>query len=329
MSANTITVLLTGANGFIGSHVTKRLASSPSFQVVAIVRRTDNDEAARKLKERGAFLVEGDFYDAGVLDRVFAQFPVSRVIHLAAICGEGKGKKEDYFNINVKGTEALLEASLKKEVKRFIYCSSVGVFGTIPAQVPGTLRTPLNGDTFYHQSKILAEEKVRDFMRRGLDAYIVRPTITYGEGDHGFSFKLVNLIRKRMPLLPHCRNVIHILDVEKLADIFAKLITTEQAFDQRIFIAADREPIRLRELADFICSHYFGKNYQPAFEIPKRLYDGMLYMAELLGSRKLRTSLQLISSSWYYNVAETSDCLDLQLADTRTRFKAFLETIPS
>jgi dihydroflavonol-4-reductase len=328
VSTNPITVLITGGNGFIGSHVINRLASSPSFQVVAIVRKTNDDEAVRKLKERGVLLVEGDFYNASVLDRVFAQFPVSRVIHLAAICGEGKGKEEDYLKINVRGTEALLDASLKKEVKRFIYCSSVGVFGTIPSQLPGTLRTPLSGDSFYHQSKILAEEKVQDFMRRGLDAYIVRPTITYGEGDHGFSFKLVNLILKRIPLVPHCGNLIHLLDVEKLAEIFAKLITTDQELDQRIFIVADRAPIQLEELADLICSHYFGKAYQPAFRIPKHLYDGMSYLAKLFGSRKLKTSLQLISSSWYYDVAETSDCLGISMSDTKTRFKAFLETTP-
>jgi nucleoside-diphosphate-sugar epimerase len=319
-------ILLTGATGFIGSHVAERLLHDQSFRVVAIVRKKRDHKNMEDLQRKGILLVEGTFYDKTFLETVFLDYPVKYVVHLAAIRGEGSGAKEDYHEVNVLGTEALLEASLRNGVKRFVFCSSVGVFGTIPQTLPGNLRSPLNGDNLYHQSKILAEEKVRDFMHRGLDAYIVRPSITYGKGDNGFPLKLVRLVRKRFLPLAREGSLIHLLDVEKLADVFAKLLVTDD-LKQRVLIVADKEPILLRELSDLIYIYYNGKKYLPLFTPPAFFLAVLLSVLRTCGSKKWLTSLRLLSQSWYYDTKELASLPDLTLSDTKTEFVKFLKTL--
>jgi len=108
------------------------------------------------------------------------------VIHVAAIRGGGGASSGEFQEVNVNGTERLLRAAYERNVQKFIFCSSVGVHGTIPVTVPAAIETALHGDSQYHQSKIASEAAVQDFIRKGLNAYIVRPTITYGPGDDGF-----------------------------------------------------------------------------------------------------------------------------------------------
>jgi nucleoside-diphosphate-sugar epimerase len=319
-------ILLTGATGFIGSHVANKLLEDPSFQIVAIVRKKSAYKNTEELQSKGVFLVEGAFYDKTFLETIFHDHPIKHVIHLAAIRGEGSGVKEDYHKINVLGTEVLLEASLRNGVKRFVFCSSVGVFGTIPRTLPANLISPLNGDNLYHLSKILAEEKVRDFMHRGLDTCIVRPSITYGERDNGFPLKLVELIRKRFLPLTHKRNLIHLLDVKQLADVFTKLLIADD-LNQRTLIVADKEPILLRELADLVYSHYCGKKYLAPFTLPEFFLTVLLFILKTCGSKKWLTRFLLIFQSWHYDTKELASLSGFTLSDTKTEFVKFLKTL--
>ena len=213
-------VLITGATGFIGSHLTEKLLLKPQYHIVTIVRKKRNYKNVIDLENKGVTIVEGDFYDKNLVEKTFRDFPIQHVIHIAALRGGGIGQSEDYYKVNVFGTEVLLEASLKNQIKKFIFCSSVGVFGTIPSELPGNLNTGFNGDNEYHKSKILAEAKVQEFISKGLDSYIVRPTITYGKGDDGFPSILIQMVRNKNLLLSNKDNKIHLLDVNKLADIF-------------------------------------------------------------------------------------------------------------
>jgi nucleoside-diphosphate-sugar epimerase len=319
-------ILLTGATGFIGSHVANKLLEDQSFQIVAIVRTTKARGNIESLAAKGAIVVEGTFYDKALLETVFRDYPVKYVIHLAAIRGEGSGTKEDYHKVNVLGTEVLLEASLRNGVNRFIFCSSIGVFGAIPRTLPGNLMSPLNGDNLYHLSKMLAEEKVRDFMHRGLDTCIVRPSITYGEGDDGFPLKLVELIRKRFLPLTRKSSLIHLLDVKKLVDVFTRLLIVDD-LNQRILIVADKEPILLRELADLVYSHYYGKKYLVPFTLPEFFLTALLFILKTCGSKKWLTRLRLISQSWYYDTKELASLSGFTLSDTKTEFVKFLKTL--
>ena len=312
-------LLITGATGFIGSHVIEKLLSDRLYRIVAIVRKNKNYKNVEELKHKGVILVEGSFYDNNLLEMIFEKFPVQNVIHIAALRGGGVGTKEDFYEVNVRGTEVLLAASLKNQVKKFIFCSSVGVFGTIPKEVPANLKTELNGDNAYHNSKILAEEKVREFINRGLNAYIIRPTITYGTGDQGFPKTLVELVKKRVFLLPFKDIKIHLLDVTSLAELVSQMVKYD-SLNQRVFIAADEAPIPLKELVNSIHFHYYRTNYPPILKLPNSIFKVLSLAFQLSRNEKWLTRILLVSKSWHYDISETINTFQFIPAQTKDSF---------
>src|SRR4030042_2179302 len=297
-------VLITGATGFIGSHVVEKLLLDNRYHVVAIVRKIRNYKNVLTLKDKGAILIEGNFYKNTLLDYVFENFSIKYVIHIAALRGLGAGTEEDYYRINVIGTEMLLERSLKNHVEKFIFCSSVGVYGTIPSELPATLTTSFYGDNDYHRSKILAERKVQEFIDMGLIAFVVRPTITYGSRDNGFASMLVKLVRRRMLLLPFHRNKIHLLDVDKLAEVFLRILAIDK-ISQRIFIVADEVAVSCQEIVDTIYSFYYQTTYPPFLKLPNFAFDFLAKFFDLMRSEKWLLRVLLISKSWYYDISST------------------------
>lgn len=308
-------VLITGATGFIGSHVTERFLRDKSYRIVAVVRRTKNYKNVDQLRNNGAILEKGDFWDKELLDNLFQKFPIHSVIHIAALRGGGAGKSIDYFRVNVQGTETLLEASLKNKVKKFVFCSSVGVFGTIPMEVPASPNTSLNADSVYHRSKLLAEVRVNRFIRMGLNAYTVRPTITYGPGDEGFPRKLVELVKRRLLILPSKLIKIHLLDVMSFAEL-VKLIIESPELNERCFIAADNAPICISELADLIHFHYRGKSYPRFLKMPAPVFRLMASAARLDRSGRWLPRILLTSQNWYYDISKTVSAFNFVPAKT-------------
>ena len=206
--------------------------------------------------------------------------------------------------------EVLLEASFKNQVKKFIFCSSVGVYGTIPKELPANIMTELNGDNEYHKSKILAEKKVQEFINRGLDAYIARPTITYGIGDNGFPSILITLARKRMLLQPFKDVKIHLLDVNNLAGLFSKIVQTNN-LTPRVFIAADERPITLKELVNLIHCHYNKSKYPSFLKLPTSIFKILSLFFKLSRNEKWLTRILLVSKSWHYDIDETMNAFSM------------------
>ena len=179
-------ILFTGATGFIGSYTAYALKEAFQCEIIAPVRKINGYKNTNVLSEKGIILKVGNFYEKDFINSIFQNNKIDYVIHLASLRGAGKGTWEDYLKINVKGTEYLLDSAYQNGIKRFIYCSSVGVWGTIPKKIPPDESTPYVGDSFYHKSKIESEKIVNNYIAKGLDAIMIRPTITYGMGDDGF-----------------------------------------------------------------------------------------------------------------------------------------------
>lgn len=312
-------MLITGATGFIGSHVARRLAMDATLRVVAIVRKEQNYKNTALLQEHGIHLIEGQFYDAEQMAAVFDAHAIDHIIHIAAMRGGGAGSDQEYQQVNIRGTEILLNLAQQHEVKRFIYCSSVGVFGSIPVRVPATLDTPLQADGAYHASKLASEQLVLQAVKEGLDGYIVRPTITYGPGDDGFPQTLVKLVQKRMLLVPFRDVKIHLADVAKVADMFYRLVTGP-AISHRIFIAADEKPITLKEIANLIYRHFYGKDYPGFLRMPDLVYRSARVFFSAIHNDMWLTRIRLISESWYYDIRPAIDYLNFEPANTSTRF---------
>ncbi len=164
-------VLLTGITGFIASHLAERLLAE-GVPVRGTARRP---EAAAWLAAKGVEVVQADLLDAGSLRRAAAG--CRAVVHAAAWTGGVELSDAAGMRANIQGTANVLAAAGAARVERFIYISSVAVYGVNRAPlVDESMPTPVVGQA-YPDSKIAAEKLVR---ASTVPWVIVRPASTYG-----------------------------------------------------------------------------------------------------------------------------------------------------
>ena len=297
-------VLVTGATGFIGFHTACKLAEDPGLEVICIVRHGTDRTKIQAFKARNIAVWRGNFYDTLTLAELFDADPIQCVVHLAAIRGGGRATPLDYERVNVHGTEELLRASLHNKVERFIFCSSVGVHGTIPKNLPVRSDTAYNGDNRYHLSKVRSERIISRYADQGLQACIVRPTITYGANDDGFPTTLVRMVRNRRLVMSKSPVKIHLLYVGSLADVLHALVR-RPSFSKGTYILADREPVLLSDLANKIYEHYYGRSYPSYYTFDKSVFKAVELFFKMIKNEKWLARIQLISKSWYYDIGDT------------------------
>ena len=312
-------ILLTGSTGFMGKNVLSALLDS-NFKVIAPVRAQSWEKANNS--DKNLFSVKGDFWQDSIFES-YKEFDPEIIIHLAALRGEGLGNFDEYHKVNIAGTEKLVNYALESDIKLFIYCSTVGVYGTIPATLPADLDTTLSPDNSYHLSKYKAEKIVTEKLKDKIPVTILRPTITYGPGDNGFLVQLVNLVKhKKFPLIRRPVNI-HLLNIESFTSLILQLVTNRITVNRRL-IVADRSPVLLSDLVNVIYNHYYSANYPGYLKIPGIFYDLMKASAVLFKMSKLETSLRLVSESWYYNSATLQEVFPIEFTDTLQNIRFYL-----
>jgi dihydroflavonol-4-reductase len=175
-----MTILVTGATGFVGSHVARQLVASGE-NVRVLVRATSN---VRLLEGIAAERVEGDLRDAGSIDR--AMRGVRRVFHVAADYRLWTRHPEELYENNVEGTRRLIELAQRARVERIVYTSTVATIavprhGALPNEQTQAGLVEMIGH--YKRSKFLAEQVALDAAKAGAPVVIVNPTAPVGPGD--------------------------------------------------------------------------------------------------------------------------------------------------
>src|SRR5271154_2754726 len=172
--------LVTGATGFVGSHVARQLVAAGDT-VRVLVRRSSN---LALLENLGAERVEGDLRDGASLER--AMQGVRRVYHVAADYRLWTPKPAEIYESNVEGTRRLLDAAQRAGVERIVYTSTVATIavprhGALPNEATQATLDEMIGH--YKRSKFLAEQVAIDAARAGAPVVIVNPTAPVGPGD--------------------------------------------------------------------------------------------------------------------------------------------------
>lgn len=171
--------LVTGATGFVGSHVAGRVLSAG--QSLRVLTRRGSD--ARALRGLEAERVEGDLRDAASLERALTG--VNRVFHVAADYRLWSRNPAEIYESNVTGTRNLLEAAKRAGVEQFIYTSTVATIAVdrpaLPNEATDSKLDEMVGH--YKRSKWLAEKEALKAAKDGLPVVIVMPTTPVGPGD--------------------------------------------------------------------------------------------------------------------------------------------------
>jgi dTDP-glucose 4,6-dehydratase len=177
-------VLVTGADGFIGSHLVEELVTS-GYKVTAFVQYNSFnswgwlDNCKPELKEKFT-VVAGDIRDPHGVKNAMAE--CDAVAHLAALIAIpfSYNSPDSYVDTNIKGTLNVLQAARELSIKRIIHTSTSEVYGTAKI-VPITEEHPLQGQSPYSATKIAADQLAYSFFKSfGLPVVTLRPFNTYG-----------------------------------------------------------------------------------------------------------------------------------------------------
>ncbi len=171
---------VTGATGFVGSHVARALAEHGA-DVRLLVRPNSNTKNIADLK---ADLVIGDLRDPVSLEKGIAGCDV--IFHVAADYRLWVRDPDEMYRANVEGTQSILEAARKNGVRRIVYTSSVATMGFTSNGQPADENSPVSLDKMighYKRSKFMAEQLAMEAGRSGMDVVVVNPTTPVGEQD--------------------------------------------------------------------------------------------------------------------------------------------------
>lgn len=204
---------VTGANGFLGQALRKRMVAErgvePRFYVRRSPQTTDD-------------VIVPDLCQAGDRRWVEALKGVDTLIHLAAALPWTSRNKTLIRKINVEGTVALAEAAIEAGVKRFVFVSTLGVHGVSSKNGPFSPQSPIAPSGFYATTKYEAETALRCTCNAAeMELVILRPPVVYGAGVGGKIGALVKLTGRGalLPIGHIAGNHRQMIAVDNLADV--------------------------------------------------------------------------------------------------------------
>jgi dihydroflavonol-4-reductase len=210
-----MTALVTGATGFVGSAVARKLLEAG--ETVRVLARPGSDR--RNIVDLKVEVIEGDLRDRASLERALRG--CSALFHVAADYRLWVPRPDEIYQANVEGSRNIVLAAAEAGVARIVYTSSVAVLGLIPGGTPADEATPVTvADMIghYKRSKFLAEEEIRRLVREeGLPVVIVNPSTPIGPRDikpTPTGRMIVDAAAGRMPAYVDTGlNVVHVDDV--------------------------------------------------------------------------------------------------------------------
>lgn len=266
-------VFVTGGTGFIGSHLVEALIEKGiKVRVFARDRKKSKD-----LFRENVEIVEGDLLDSTSIERGVKGVDI--VFHLASVINVGNVSDDYYYKVNVEGTKNLLKASLKENVKKFIFSSSVNVYPPISKEKL-TEDSPCAPDEILGKAKLEAEKIIKNFCENsGLNFVNLRISRVYGPRDLSL-LKLFKQINSGLFfMIGNGNGLIQPIFVKDVVE--ALMLSAEKdEIKNEIIIIAGSEILTKREFCNEIAM-VLGRHI-PSFYIPVFLAIPPIYLSEKL-----------------------------------------------
>jgi nucleoside-diphosphate-sugar epimerase len=298
-------ILITGANGFVGSRLCRRFLDQ-KYRVIAGVRQSADLKLLRDLEVeyRHGDVTQPDSLSEMVLG-------VDFIVHNAGIV---KAKKQDtYFAVNERGTRNLLEAVVRHnpEIKKVIMISSVAAAGPSAEGRPLKETDPPHPITTYGRSKLAGEQVALSFADR-LNVVAVRPPGIYGPGDKEIFALFKAIYRHVRPLIGNLKRRLQLVHVDDLTLGVSKALEAETVSGSVFFIAEDRS-YSITEMMTLL-ENGCGKKGIPLV-IPTPLFRLIAAVSEfsfrLVGATPMltREKTRELNASWEMDITSARDAL--------------------
>ncbi|MFI5322229.1 MAG: SDR family oxidoreductase [Thermodesulfobacteriota bacterium] len=234
--------LVTGATGFLGSHIARKLAGRGD-RVRILLRKTSNTINIDKID---AERVYGDVTDIDSIRK--AMDGCDTLYHTAGIVSFKQADYKKMDDINVKGTNIVFTAAMEAGVKKAVYTSSVAAIGLKPGKEPADEETPFDPastDIQYIKSKYYGEQEALKFVGKGLPLVIVNPSLVIGAGDVYVSTSGIILWYCKRKLPGYTDGGINLVDAEDVAQ--GHLLAAERGRIGERYILSNRN-ITIKDL---------------------------------------------------------------------------------
>ena len=257
--------VVTGGAGFIGSHITKKLVEREYIVTVIDNMNTGKEKNLESVIDKINF-VKGDILDTELLESITKD--VDGVFHQAALASvqDSFDEPDEYHNVNVNGTENILELS-KKYGFKVVYASSSSVYGN-PIRIPIKESDEKNPINPYAETKLKKEGLAIEYSKMGVRVIGLRYFNVFGKGqskEYAGVLKLfLERIRDKLPPKingdgTQFRDFVHVSDV-----VNANLMSMDSDITHEFFNVGTNTAITIIDLAKTIIE-YSGLNIEPIF----------------------------------------------------------------
>lgn len=269
-------VLLTGATGFVGGHLARRLIGEEALLRV-LVRASSSKLRVAELQQLGAEVIVGDLTEASSVDQ--AVMGCDYVFHIGATFRQANLENDAYFQINVQGTRHVLDAAERHGVRKVIHCSTNGVHSHIE-HPPADETAPIHPADIYQISKWEAEKLAhKRFTSGSLQGVILRPAMIWGEGDLRFLKLFRGIARRRLPIIGDGKSWTHWIYIDDLVDAFL-LAAEKDVPSGEAFLIAGKRPVPLAYVFETIAK-LAGVKVLP-FKIPFKPLQSLSMLIETI-----------------------------------------------
>lgn len=248
-------ILIFGGNGFIGSHLVKRLYNKNHRQIIVIDIRPPLDQL------EGVTYIKGDVRD---LSSLKLGGPIQTIYNLAAVHTTPGHPNHEYYDTNVAGAVQITALARRSGCRDIVFTSSISVYG--PGEDIKTEATPPMPESAYGWSKWLAEGVHRSWLEEATDRHLVicRPAVIFGQGEGGNFTRLAKLLSKGFFIFPGRRDTIKAcFHVDDLLDS----ITYAHGLNRRYVLFNGSYPDRytIEQIVEAFRTKYFPKTWTVTF----------------------------------------------------------------